>query len=134
MPHRKDSISLNPESDVPSCKTSIVHLETVRQVQPELLPMSEAQRMAEFFGVLADPTRLRLLSALARQELCVCDLAAGLKMGESAISHHLRILRSMRLVNYRKEGRNVYYSLTDSHVMNLYQEVAVHLEASEEPA
>ncbi|MDX2216276.1 MAG: metalloregulator ArsR/SmtB family transcription factor [Oculatellaceae cyanobacterium bins.114] len=128
MPNRKDSIPLIQEPDAPGCETRLIHLETVRQVQPEILPIPEAQRMAEFFGVLADPTRLRILSALARQELCVCDLAAGLKIGESAVSHQLRILRAMRLVKYRKEGRNVYYSLADNHVMNLYQEVAAHLE------
>lgn len=121
---------LGHEADAPSCEARLVHLETVRQVQPEILPMHEAQQMAEFFGVLSDPNRLRLLSALASQELCVCDLAAGLKMGESAVSHQLRVLRAMRLVKYRKEGRNVYYSLADSHVTNLYREVAEHLRES----
>lgn len=125
---KSDNLDLhNQETDVPSCEARLVTLDTVRQVQPEILAMPEAQRMAEFFGVLADPNRLRLLSALATQELCVCDLAAGLKMGESAVSHQLRVLRAMRLVTYRKEGRNVYYSLADSHVMNLYWEVAEHL-------
>ena len=114
-------------SDAPSCETHLVHLDQVRQIQPEILAINEAQRMAEFFGVLADPSRLRLISALATQELCVCDLAAGVKMSESAVSHQLRILRAMRLVEYRKEGRNVYYGLADSHVMNLYREVAEHL-------
>lgn len=115
------------ESDAPSCESKLVHLDQVRQVQPELLPVQSAQRMAEFFAVLADPTRLRLLSALVSQELCVCDLAAGLKMGESAVSHQLRVLRSVRLVKYRKAGRNVYYSLTDDPVVNLYRDVANHL-------
>jgi len=128
MPNRKEPIPLIHESDAPQCEARLVHLEALRQVQPEILPMPEAQRMAEFFGVLADPNRLRLLSALAHQELCVCDLAAGLKMGESAVSHQLRILKSMRLVNYRKAGRNVYYSLTDAHVMNLYQDIAAQLD------
>lgn len=114
--------------DTPTCDAHLVHIEQVRQVQPEILAMPAAQRMAEFFGVLADPNRLRLLSALAYQELCVCDLAAGLKMGESAVSHQLRVLRAMRLVKYRKEGRNVYYSLADSHVINFYREVAEHLD------
>ena len=113
--------------DAPSCETHLVHLDQVRQVQPEILAINEAQRMAEFFGVLADPSRLRLISALATQELCVCDLAASVKMSESAVSHQLRILRAMRLVEYRKEGRNVYYGLADNHVMNLYREVAEHL-------
>ena len=118
MPNRKEPITPIQESDAPECEAHLVHLDAVRQVQPEILPMPEAQRMAEFFGILADPNRLRLLSALAHQELCVCDLAASLKMGESAVSSQLRILRSMRLVNYRKVGRNVYYSLADADVMN----------------
>ncbi|HTL90117.1 MAG TPA: metalloregulator ArsR/SmtB family transcription factor [Leptolyngbya sp.] len=126
---KRNSLKSPPDSDsdAPSCDSSLVHLEQVRQVQPEILPLPEAQQMAEFFGVLADPSRLRLLSALAQQELCVCDLAAGLKMGESAVSHQLRVLRTMRLVKYRKVGRNVYYSLADDHVINLYREVAEHL-------
>lgn len=70
----------------------------------------KVQRMAELFAVLADPSRLRLISALAKKELYVCDLAAVLKMGESAESHQLRLLRSQRLVKYRRAGRNIYYS------------------------
>ena len=113
--------------DAPGCDTHLVNLENVRQVQPEILPMEKAQQMAEFFGTLADPNRLRLLSALASQELCVCDLAAVAKMSESAVSHQLRILRSQRLVKYRRDGRNIYYSLADSHVVTLYHEVSAHL-------
>ncbi|HEY9628762.1 MAG TPA: metalloregulator ArsR/SmtB family transcription factor [Coleofasciculaceae cyanobacterium] len=114
--------------DALNCETQCpVHLDHVRQGQPALLEANKAQQMAEFFGVLADPNRLRLLSALAQQELCVCDLAAMVKMSESAVSHQLRVLRSMRLVRYRREGRKIYYGLADSHVINLYREVAEHL-------
>jgi DNA-binding transcriptional ArsR family regulator len=127
-PARLDKQAI-PSSDAPNCEIHCaVHLDNLRQVQPELLPMSKAQQMAELFGVLADPNRLRLLSALASQELCVCDLAAAAKMSESAVSHQLRILRTMRLVSYRREGRNVYYSLADSHIINLYREIASHLD------
>jgi len=115
-------------TDAPACETSLVHLENVRQVQDEVLETEQAQRMAEFFGVLSDPHRLKLLSALAQQELCVCDLAAVVKMGESAVSHQLRVLRSHRLVRYRRQGRNVYYGLADDHIVTLYREVAEHLE------
>jgi ArsR family transcriptional regulator, lead/cadmium/zinc/bismuth-responsive transcriptional repressor len=114
-------------TEAPSCEQHFVSLNTVRQVQPDLMPIERAQQMAEFFSILADPTRLRLLSALAKQELCVCDLAATAKMGESAVSHQLRVLRAARLVKYRREGRNIYYSLADHHVVNLYNEVAAHL-------
>lgn len=115
-------------ADSPTCDKPLVHLDNVRQVQPEVLSTAKAQRMAEFFSALSDPHRLKLLSALARQELCVCDLAAAVKMGESAVSHQLRVLRSQRLVTYRRQGRNVYYGLADDHIMSLYREVAAHLD------
>lgn len=119
---------VDSSADAPSCDASLVHLDNVRQVQSEVLKTKKAQRMAEFFSVLSDSHRLKLLSALACQELCVCDLAAAVKMGESAVSHQLRVLRSHRLVKYRRQGRNVYYSLADEHVTRLYQEVAKHLD------
>lgn len=91
------------------------------------LEVPEAQRMAEFFAALADATRLRLISLLAAEECCVCDLAERLGMTESAISHQLRALRAARLVSYRKEGRQVFYRLHDHHVVALYQTVQEHL-------
>ena len=114
-------------ADAPSCEASLVHLDRVRQVQPEVIATEQAQHMAEFFSALSDPHRLKLLSALAQQELCVCDLAAAVKMGESAVSHQLRVLRSQRLVKYRRQGRNVYYSMADEHITTIYQVVAEHL-------
>jgi DNA-binding transcriptional ArsR family regulator len=85
--------------------------------------MEKAQHLAELFNTLADPNRLRLLFALDHQELCVCDLAAILKMSESAVSHQLRVLRSLQMVTYRKEGRNVYYSLAAGEAIELYHSV-----------
>lgn len=117
-----------PNAEAPACAESLVHLDNVRLVQADILGTDKAQRMAEFFGALSDPHRLKLLSALAQQELCVCDLAAVVKMSESAVSHQLRVLRSQRLVKYRREGRNVHYSLADDHIMTLYREVADHLD------
>ena len=128
QPAKKRASKKTAAADAPSCQTSLVHLDSVRQVQPEVLETDKAQQMAEFFSALSDPHRLKLLSALAQQELCVCDLAAAVKMGESAVSHQLRILRSHRLVKYRRQGRNVYYSLSDQHIMSLYKEVAEHLD------
>ena len=88
----------------------------------------KAQQMAEFFRLLGDANRLRILSVLAKQQLCVGDIANLLDMSESAVSHQLRALRSLRLVNYRKQGRKVYYRLLDHHVLALYQSVAEHLD------
>lgn len=101
------------------------HIGSGAAVEPLELP--ESQRMAEFFSVLADPTRLRLISLLAGSEFCVCDLAERLGVSESAVSHQLRALRGARLVRYRKEGRQVFYQLHDHHIVDLYGTVREHL-------
>lgn len=101
---------------------------TLSSTYPDLLDLEKAQRMAEFFSLLGDPNRLRIVSVLAHQELCVCDLAQTLKMTESAVSHQLRTLKAIRLVGYQKRGRRVYYHLKDHHVFNLYQSVSEHLD------
>ncbi len=106
--------------------------DNVQPLQESLLNSDKAQRMAEFFSFLGDANRLRILSVLAKKELCVSDLAALLEMSESAVSHQLRNLRAMRLVSYRKQGRNVFYQLHDSHVFHLYQAVAEHLDEKDE--
>ena len=116
------------KSGAPTCDSPLVHLEQVRQVQSKIVTTEKAQQMAQFFGAMSDPHRLKLLSALSHAELCVCDLAAVVKMSESAVSHQLRLLRNLRLVKHRREGRNVYYNLADAHIANLYREVAEHLD------
>jgi len=99
-----------------------------QKLQGQLLDPLKARRMAEFFSLLGDANRLRILSLLAAKELCVKDLAAAINMSESAVSHQLRTLKSIRLVSYRKQGRHVFYRLQDHHVFNLYQAVAEHLD------
>jgi DNA-binding transcriptional ArsR family regulator len=94
----------------------------------EILTSEKAQRMAEFFSLLGDANRLRILSILAAEERCVGDLAVTLGMNESAVSHQLRILRAIRLVNYRKQGRHAFYRLQDNHVLDLYHAVVDHLD------
>jgi ArsR family transcriptional regulator, lead/cadmium/zinc/bismuth-responsive transcriptional repressor len=86
-----------------------------------MLTVEKAQRLSEFLGFLADPNRLRIVSILAIQEMCVGDLAAILEMNESAVSHQLRTLRAIRLVNFRKQGRHVFYSLQDHQILNFCQ-------------
>jgi DNA-binding transcriptional ArsR family regulator len=125
---QKQDLNLLQSFDAPTCDTHLVHLDNVRSTQAQILSTDKAKQMAEVFGILADPNRLRLISALASQELCVCDLAALMKMTESAVSHQLRLLKVMRLVSYRREGKNVYYSLADNHIINLYCSLAEHLD------
>ena len=83
--------------------------------------------LAETFSALSDPTRVRIISALGEQELCVFDLARLLGLTGSAISHQLRLLRGQRLVKYRKEGKIAYYSLDDDHIRNLLEECIKHV-------
>ena len=92
------------------------------------------QDLAETFRVLSDPGRVRLISALLEAgELCVCDLAAVSGLSQTAVSHNMRLLRSSRLVRYRKQGRNVYYSLEDAHI-RLLLDVGLQHVAHEEAA
>jgi DNA-binding transcriptional ArsR family regulator len=104
------------------------HTESDQWLQRQPLSREKAQRMADFIGFLADPNRLRILSILAKQEMCVGDLAVAVGMNESAVSHQLRTLRAIRLVKSRKQGRHVFYRLLDHHVFNFYQAVAEHLD------
>ena len=97
------------------------HSDDENSISTEMLTVEKAQRLSEFLGFLADPNRLRILSILAAQEMCVGDLAALLEMNESAVSHQLRTLRAIRLVNFRKQGRHVFYSLQDREILNFYQ-------------
>ena len=101
------------------CDVFCINKEAVDDVRSKMLDRQLVTDAAEIFKVLSDPTRMRLLYALAQRELCVCDLSAVLAMTQSAISHQLRVLRSARLVRYRKVGTIVYYSLADAHVVQL---------------
>lgn len=84
--------------------------------------------LAETFRVLGDPTRVRILDALANGELCVCDIASLVGMSESAVSHQLRLLRTMRLVRPRRAGRQVFYSVDDHHILELMRLAGTHAE------
>ncbi|WP_165859249.1 ArsR/SmtB family transcription factor [Desulfofundulus salinus] len=86
----------------------------------------EVAGLSELFKVLGDETRTKILYLLSYRELCVCDLAEILEMSLPAVSHHLRLLKAMRLVKYRREGKMVYYSLDDDHIVNLIREAQAH--------
>jgi len=85
------------------------------------------QALADTFRLLGDPTRVRIVDALAEGELCVCDIATHIGISESAVSHQLRLMRSQRLVRGRREGRCVYYTLDDQHVLSLFQQGLRHV-------
>ena len=101
------------------CDVHLVHEDAVHDALQDQ-PDSEALTyLSDTFQVLANPTRLQIVQALAGRELCVCDLAAVVDSSQSAVSHHLRQLRQMRIVRYRKEGRMAYYRLDDEHIASL---------------
>lgn len=85
------------------------------------------QALADTFRLLGDPTRVRIVDALSAGELCVCDIATHVGISESAVSHQLRLMRSQRLVRGRREGRCVYYTLDDQHVLSLFQQGLRHV-------
>src|SRR5262252_9658853 len=100
----------------------------VHLLKDRLLTEHAVTTLAETFRVLGDVTRVRILDALSRAELCVCDLAALLGLSESAVSHQLRVLRGMRLVRPRRDGRLVYYALDDQHIVGLFAQGLEHVE------
>jgi ArsR family transcriptional regulator len=103
-------------------------------MRPSLIAPGLAATLAETFRALGDPTRVRILDALSRAELCVCDIAALLGISGSAISHQLRLLRSLRLVRSRRAGRMVFYALDDDHITRLFAQGMEHVEEAMPPS
>lgn len=101
------------------CLTRVVHQQRVEQARCQALEPGELERLSLLLKALADPTRLKMLQALAGGEMCVCDLAAFAGLSESAISHQLRRLRERHLVKTRRDGQILYYSLDDDHIFDL---------------
>jgi len=112
---------------VPQCDVTVIHQDVVNRVKERLLPDELMARIAEFFRVFGDPTRIRILQVLFESEMCVCDIAYLLNMSQSAISHQLRVLKQAGIVKYRKEGRVVYYSLDDDHIESIFDQGYQHI-------
>jgi ArsR family transcriptional regulator, lead/cadmium/zinc/bismuth-responsive transcriptional repressor len=105
---------------------------TLAKVRAGMVSQPVARDLAAIFKALADPTRVRIISALAGREFCVNDLAAGLEMGQSAVSHQLSDLRAMGLVTARRAGRHVFYRLADDHVEQLFAVGLEHVQESQD--
>lgn len=98
------------------------------QTKGRLLADESAAALADTFKVLGDATRVRILDALSRAEVPVCDLAQLLGLSQSAVSHQLRLLRNARLVKSRRDGQHIYYTLDDQHVVRLFEQGLEHVE------
>ncbi|VBB08658.1 Hypothetical protein LUCI_3936 [Lucifera butyrica] len=115
------------ECEFDMCEQLCEHPQTVCLAKAEMIPNEDAYRMADLFKILGDATRVKILHALSRRELCVCDIAAVVAIGQSAISHQLRLLRNAKLVKFRKEGQMAWYSLNDDHVAKLLSQGIEHI-------
>ena len=123
-PRRQDQFGPLPDLD---CDERVIHLAAVQYARAAQPGSAELTRLSELLALMADPTRLRIVAALDSAELCVCDLAATIGLTESAISHHLRPMRQLNVVRSRREGRRVFYSLDDEHVMSIYRTSREHV-------
>ena len=112
------------------CECELVHEEAAARAKTGLPPAVLVDGLSAFFKILGDPTRIRIMCALDCTELCVCDLSAVLGMTKSAVSHQLNTLRAAQLVKYRRDGKNVYYSLDDQHVTDILERAMEHLRHS----
>ena len=129
MPRASAALAINPRA-TPSdrCEVQCIDAKKVSSARRAARSGEQVQLVADTFRVLGDPTRLRIVDALSRHELCVCDLALIVGASQSTVSHSLRALRQMRVVRYRKDGKIAYYSLDDDHVAKLLPLAFEHAE------
>jgi DNA-binding transcriptional ArsR family regulator len=114
-------------ADFDRCDCNIIHEEVVAEVRAQMPDEEVLFNLADLFKVFSDSTRVKIVCALLKSEMCVCDIASLLGMTKSAISHQLRELRLTRLVKYRRDGKIVYYSLDDDHVGSIFLQGLQHV-------
>ena len=116
------------QTEVECCDEQCVHTGAVCRTQQRMPNNEVTSAASDFFKAFSDKTRLRILAALALEELCVCDIASLLEMSQSAISHQLRFLKQARLVKSRKDGKTVYYALCDDHIQTILAQGIAHVQ------
>lgn len=107
------------------------HPEITHKIERNILPAQQHEELLALFKAIANDTRLKILLVLIQEELCVCDLSALLQMSKSAISHQLKYLYQLNIVDKRKEGRMVFYSISDEHVEDVLKDSIIHIQHSE---
>ncbi|MEG2349594.1 MAG: metalloregulator ArsR/SmtB family transcription factor [Hungatella sp.] len=115
------------EPEVEQCEFMHVHEDIVDRVNQVMPQDEDLLNLAEFFKIFGDSTRIKILYALGQSEMCVCDIATLLQMGQSAISHQLRVLKQMYLVKFRRDGKTVFYSLADGHIETILAQGMEHI-------
>lgn len=114
------------------CDCDIVHEDLIEKVKAKMPQEEILGDLSDFFKVIGDGTRIKILWALDENEMCVCDIANVLNMTKSAVSHQLRSLRDANLVKFRKSGKEVIYSLADNHVKEIFEQGLVHIKEDKE--
>ena len=117
--------SKNSSKDI--CQIFCFNKNKVNKIKKAILPMESLKLLSEVFKAISDVTRLKIILALKDEELCVCDISHILGVSLSAVSHQLRILRNLKLVKYRSQGKMVFYSLADTHTIKLIKEGITHI-------
>lgn len=117
-----------PDQELEQCEFMHVHEDIIERVIDVMPEEEQLLDLAEFFKIFGDSTRIKILYVLSQSEMCVCDIANLLQMGQSAISHQLRILKQMRLVKFRRDGKAVFYSLADGHIQAILAQGMEHIE------
>jgi ArsR family transcriptional regulator len=111
-----------------TCDCNAIHEDVIARVKNVMPEGNQFNAMSNLYKMFADPTRLKIMWALSKERMCVCDLAVMLGITKSAVSHQLKSMRLMNLVHNEKEGKNVYYSLVDAHVHKMLENGFAHSE------
>ncbi len=128
---RDNSEYINSNYECGDCEEHYVHSEAVKEALESMPPLDTLFSLAELFKMFGDSTRIRIMCALFGRELCVCDIAELLNMGQSAISHQLRLLRASSLVKVRRDGKSAIYSLDDEHIYKIFALGLEHIKEKE---
>lgn len=116
------------KTEVECCDVTCVHEDMIQKVKRSMPAEDMLYELADFYKVFGDATRVKILCVLLESEMCVCDLAELLGMTQSAISHQLRVLKQMKLVKNRRDGKTVYYSLADGHIQTIISQGMEHIQ------
>ncbi|MFR4778530.1 MAG: ArsR/SmtB family transcription factor [Finegoldia magna] len=125
--HIKDVIDIDKFNDE-KCEVTLIHEDNVKKAINELPNDELIADLSDMFKIFGDQTRVKILMALESGEMCVCDIAAVMDMSQSAISHQLRVLKQSNIVKTRREGKVVYYSISDDHVKEIFDMAIVHVQ------
>jgi ArsR family transcriptional regulator len=117
----------NGSEKIPVCEHTLTHNDVIERRRQDMPEEETLYNLADFFKIFGDSTRIRILFAIEREPLCVCDIAELLGMTKSAVSHQLKSFCQSNLITYRKQGKNVFYTLADSHVSDIIEKALEHI-------